>query len=357
MKRYRGIVLGWVGFALAVPVAAREAPPPPEAAALAHVKGVSGDGLLVASWSQRAYDVAFAEDQFFTFKGHRAFAMMHIAMHDALNGIVPFYRRYTAIDPDPVAHPIAAAAQAAHHVLSSQYPGAQAGLDAELARWLSGVRDGAHKTRGIALGQRAATAILALRAGDGWDFPGSYTFETQIGAYQTTPPWNGFVLQPGFRFARPFGLEAPSQLRPAPPPALAGPEYVAAFGEVKDSGRVDSAVRTPDQTAYAIWWMEFAEGSVNRLARQLVTQRDTHLWQAARLFALLNMTIFDSYVAVWDAKYEHNHWRPYTAIREAGRDPSPATSPIPCGSRFAPLPPSPNTCPLIPRRAPAPSTS
>ena len=210
-----------------------------------------------------------------------------------------------------------------HDVLLSQYPGQQARPDAELANYLSQIPNGVYKTRGIALGQQSAAVILALRVGDGWDFQGAYTFSNELGAYQTTPPFNGFVFQPGFRFARPFGLSAPNQFRPMPPPALNSPECAAAYNEVKNFGRVDTNVRTTDQTLYAVWWMEFVEGSVNRLTRGLVTQRATNLWQAARMFAQLNMSIFDSYVADWDSKFEYNHWRPYTAIRAAADDGNP----------------------------------
>jgi PAP2 superfamily len=340
MNGYRWVALAWTlsaaGVFAAPPPAEAQGDAPlvmshetarQEAAALRRIPRGFRDSAVIVAWSQKAYDVAFAEDQFFTFKGHRAFAAMHLAMHDALNAIVPVYRQYSQLGRDPLAHPIAAAAQAAHDLLVSQYPHAQPELDAELTEWLSSVSDGIRKTHGIALGQHAAAAILALREGDGWDFPGTYTFRSGPGAYQTTPPWEGFVLQPGFRSAKPFGLRAPEQFRPPPPPSLDGQEYAAAFKEVKDFGRKDSAVRTPDQTGYAVWWMEFVEGSVNRLARQLVTRRHLHLWPAARLFALLNMSLYDSYIAVWDAKYEHNHWRPYTAIREAALDTNPATEP------------------------------
>ncbi|HKE33228.1 MAG TPA: vanadium-dependent haloperoxidase [Candidatus Angelobacter sp.] len=299
---------------------------PQEDAAFTHLKHFFYlDPALVVAWNQVIYEIAYAEDQFFTFKGHRAFAMTHIAVHDALNSIIPLYRRFAYHGNDLFAHPIAAAAQAAHDVVLAQYPGEQARLDAELSKWFSRIPDGPNKMRGIALGKQSAAAILALRVGDGWDFQGTYTFSNEPGDYQTTPPWNGLVAQPGFRFAKPFGLRTPDQFRPPPPPALDSAKYAAAYNEVKDFGRVDSVVRTVDQTRYAVWWMEFTEGSVNRLTRQLVTQRGTHLWQAARLFALLNMSIYDSYVAVWDCKFEYNHWRPYTAIREAARDENPAT--------------------------------
>jgi PAP2 superfamily len=297
-----------------------------EDAALAQLRPAFDlDPVLVVEWNQTVYDLAFAEDQFDSFKGHRAFAMMHIAIHDALNAIIPLYQQFAYQGNDLFAHPIAAAAQAAHDVVLSQYPGAQARLDAELANWLSRIPEGLRRRRGIMLGRQSAAAILTLREGDGWDFQGTYTFSNELGAYQTTPPWNGFVVQPGFRFAKPFGLRAPDQFRPAPPPRLDSPQYAAAYNEVKDFGRVDSPVRTLDQTRYAVWWMEFTEGSVNRLARRLVTQRQTHLWRAARMFALLNMSLFDGYVAIWDSKYEYNHWRPYTAIREAARDGNRAT--------------------------------
>ena len=283
------------------------------------------DSAPVVAWNQIVYELAFQEDQFFTFKGHRAFAMAHIAMHDALNAVVPFYEQFALRARESSADPIAAAVQAAYEVALSQYAGAKARLDGERNKWLSQIPDGPRKTRGIALGGESASAILAARVGDGWDNPGTYTYSSLPGAYQTTPPWNGFVLQPGFRFARPFGLRTAQQFRPPPPPVLGSAEYAAAYNEVKNFGSATSIVRTPEQTLYAVWWMEFAEGSVNRLARELVTDRKTHLWQAARLFALLNMSLFDGYLANWDSKYEHNHWRPYTAIRAGSLDGNPNT--------------------------------
>jgi hypothetical protein len=341
MRGSKKVVFGLSGSLLMLSPAAPARGADAEVAALGRVSPASRDSAVVAAWSLKAYEIAFAEDQFLTFKGHRTFALMHLAIHDGLNAIVPVYEPYVGVPRDPRAHPIAAAAQAAHDVLTSQYPGQEASLAAELAEWLAQVPDGARETRGVALGQQAARAILARREGDGWNLPGTYTFVAGPGAYQTMPPWNGFVAQPGFRLARPFGLEAADQFRPPPPPPPDSPAYAAAYNEVKDFGRKDSSVRTPEQTAYAVWWMEFAEGSVNRLARQLVTERHVHLWRAARLFALLNMSLFDTYVAVWDAKYEHNHWRPYTAVRAADTDSNPATAVDPAWESLRPAPPFP----------------
>jgi len=222
---------------------------------------------------------------------------------------------------------VAAVGQAAHDVLLALYPGAAAQLEAELKASLAGTSDGDARARGIALGRRAAEAHLAARRNDGWDFQGRYEFRQAPGSYRTMPPWNGFVLQPGFGQERPFGLKAPDQFRPEPPPALASRAYARALNEVKRVGAAENRVRTPDQTGLALWWMEFVEGSVNRLARRLVVERELSLADAARLFALLNVSLYDTYIAVWDSKYHFGHWRPYSAIREAGADGNASTEP------------------------------
>src|SRR5262249_38953717 len=99
--------------------------------------------------------------------------------------------------------------------------------------------------------------------------------------------------------------------------------------------------RTDDQTAYAVWWMEFAEGSVNRLARQLAIDRHLGLWASARLFAHMGVVLYDVYVATWDAKYVYDHWRPYTAIRAAGADDNNRTVADPEWTSLRPAPPFP----------------
>lgn len=296
---------------------------------------------VIAAWNELAHDIAVGEDQFLTFKGQRALAIMHLAMHDALNTIVPWYERYAYDGRWLIAHPVAAVAQAGYEVLVSQYPDQQARLQSELTTWLNQVPAGVLRDQAVELGRAAAAAILNRRAKDGWDVPGTYEFRSGAGEYQTTPPWNGFVAQPRFRFATPFVLSHPERLRPPPPPPLGSSRYARALREVQESGALDSPSRTEDQTAYAVWWMEFAEGSVNRLARELVTSRGIHLWAAARLFAHIGMALFDSYVVVWDSKYGYNHWRPYSAIRAADTDGNPRTVADPTWEPLRTTPPFP----------------
>jgi membrane-associated phospholipid phosphatase len=154
--------------------------------------------------------------------------------------------------------------------------------------------------------------------------PGVYA---EFAEHSGTP--EGFVFGSGWATAKPFMLESPSQFRSPAPPEIASDEYTRAFLEVKEVGRYESTSRTPDQSHLAMWWKDFAENSHNRLARQLATEEGMELWDAARMFALLNMGIYDAYVNVFENKFFYNHWRPYTAIRWAASDGNPDTEPDP----------------------------
>lgn len=282
---------------------------------------------VIADWNQIAVDAANAHDQLLSFLGSRTLAMTHIAMHDALNAIVPRYEPYAfkGQEAGEASNPIAAAAQAAYAVLVSAYPKQHATFDAARARWLGTVPNGDVKDRGVAVGAKAAAAIIAWRDGDGYDASGEYKPGAKPGDYQFTPGFN-FAMNPDFRHAKPFALAAPNQFRAAQPPALASEAYARAFNEVKRYGTEKSSVRSADQTSYAHWWAEFAEHSWNRIGRLTALERKPDLWATARMFALINMDIFDVYLAAWDSKYHYNTWRPITAIRAARNDGNAETS-------------------------------
>lgn len=286
---------------------------------------------VVIAWNERLLTVAEAEDKFLTLKGVRAAAMMHLAMHDALNAIEPRYAPYTFTGSRPEADPIAAAAQAAYQVCVSEYPAQSAPLRSELVRWLVGSADGDSRAMAIELGKAAATATLARRLGDAWDGEVKYEWHpmapgvyAEFHEHSNTP--QGFVFGAGWAKAKPFMLRTPDQFRVPPPPAIDSDTYTAAYNEVKEAGRFESSARTPDQTHLALWWKDFVENSHNRLARQLAASEKLELWAGARMFALLNMSIADGYISVFDNKFFYNHWRPYTAIRWAANDGNPHTA-------------------------------
>jgi hypothetical protein len=248
--------------------------------------------------------------------------MMHIAMHDALNAIHPQFDQYAYLGRAKGAHPIAAAAKAAHGVLVAVYPAQRAKLDARLATWLARVPNGRAKAEALTLGAKSAAAIVALREGDGTAvnlISPFYTPGTQPGDYQFVPPYD-FTFAESFRYARPFGLTSPQQFRLPAPPALTSRAYAAAYNEVKSVGAIKSTTRTKDQSNYASWWYESSEIGWARVARVTATKEKLKLWRAARMFALVSMSLYDGYVAGWDSRYHWDTWRPYTAIRAGDTD-------------------------------------
>jgi hypothetical protein len=253
--------------------------------------------------------------------GARIYAMVHIAMHDALNAVAPVYQTYALQAQDQQAEPIAAAAAAAHGVLAASFPAKQAMLDSALTQSLSEVAEGTAKTRGIELGKQAAQIVMALRQNDG-------AFQNPIheinppqepGVYQPIPPVT-FVYGPFWATMQPFGLERPEQFRSAPHPVINSKAYTDDFNEVKSRGDVNSQTRTADQTAYAKFWYEFSEIGWNRVAYTAVSGKKLDILSTARLFALVNIAMVDSYIAGWDAKFHYDFWRPFTAIRAAATD-------------------------------------
>ncbi|MBY5958592.1 vanadium-dependent haloperoxidase [Membranicola marinus] len=165
---------------------------------------------------------------------------------------------------------------------------------------------------------------------DNWNAEAEYTSHpmapgvyAEFKEHSGTP--HGFIFGAGWAKAKPFLLTSPDQFRAPPPPDISSVDYAKSFNEVKECGSTNSTVRTEDQTHEAMWWKDFVENSHNRLARSLILQEKLNLWEAARTMALLNMTIFDAYVNVFDNKFYYNHWRPYTAIRWAANDGNPET--------------------------------
>ena len=174
---------------------------------------------------------------------------------------------------------------------------------------------------------RVSSAIVALRHNDGTDvdlFSPNYTPGTQPGDYQFVPPYD-FAFAEDLRYATPFGLKSPKQFRVPAPPALTSRTYAKAYKEVKSVGAINSPTRTADQSNYANWWYEGSEIGWARVARVTTTSEELKLWRAARMFALVNMSLYDSYVAGWDSKYHWDFWRPYTAIRAGDTDDNPRT--------------------------------
>jgi hypothetical protein len=244
----------------------------------------------------------------------RVLAMMHIAMFDSVNAITQRYAPYRLkLDAEPGASPEAAAAAAAHGVLVGLFPDQRASLDATLKASLVPLSEGEAKAKGIALGQKAAAGILALRANDGIDTPESWRPVTAAGQYiPTAIPVSSTIGQ-----VIPWVIDSGHAFQPGPPPSLTSATWTADLNEIREIGGRDSASRSAEQTEIGRFWMMTGPHCWNPIVRQLAAAKKLDLTASARLFALVSVATADAFIAVFEAKYHYNLWRPMTAIRNA----------------------------------------
>ena len=290
---------------------------------------------VVLDWNAGTHQVIKAADGYMNpMAASRTLAMVHLAMHDAVNAVDARYDSYAmkstaTAAPTPAAGNAArrrtdegvaaiAAVTAAHDVLAALYPQQKPLLQSMLGTTLHEAGHGPAIAQGRKLGGQAAAAMLAQRANDGSAAEETYKPGQRPGEYQYTPGFD-FLAAPHWRAVKPFSLARPSQFRVAPPPALDSAEYAAALQEVRLAGsNQPGARRSADESQYAAFWYEFSDAGWNRIARTVARERPQNLWDRARTFALLNVAMADAYIAGWDSKMHYNFWRPVTAIRAGG---------------------------------------
>jgi hypothetical protein len=271
------------------------------------------------------------------FHESRMYAMMHIAIHDAVNAINPKYESY-AYDKkaDPGTSADAAIAAAAHDVLVkgfSQLPSelfkqdcVDAGIASVEAAYkvaLDAIPDGPAKKQGIALGQESAAAIIVERADDhSTEGPllNKNCPNPEAGKYQCTPGFP-FVAFEIWEKVTPFTLKKTDQFRPGAPYAITDANFTDDVNEVKrmgGDGKTTPSARTENQTQIAWFWFENSPLKWSRIARTVATEKGLSTADNARLFALLNMALADGYIAMASAKNYYGFWRPVTAIHASG---------------------------------------
>jgi hypothetical protein len=301
----------------------------------------------VLTWNENAAKAATAACLHISGNGlveARMYAMVHAAVHDAVNAIDRRSRPY-AFDAE-VTGPVsvdAAVAAAARDVLVSVIPtlpespdcraAGVAQANASYAAAVGAIAAGPAKTNGLSTGQAAAAAIIARRAGDGSDqnmFDFGYVQGTQPGEWRFTPD-APLAFGPQWGQVTPFVLQKSSQFQPPGPYQLGSRRYAADYNEIKrlgGDGLVTPNDRTADQTEIGLFWIESSPLAWNRLARAISVSRGLDLWENARLFGLLNLAMADGYVASWETKYHYKFWRPITAIRLGDTDGNPETEAV-----------------------------
>ncbi|MEX2207798.1 MAG: phosphatase PAP2 family protein [Myxococcota bacterium] len=275
-------------------------------------------------------------------RSSRAIAIVQIAVFEAVNAIHGGYRSYAGVRRAPLDTSLeAAVAQAAHDTLSALFPSQRASFDQNLADQLASLRvREARVLRGIALGRRAALAILEMRADDGSRHPeprmGQDFLPSDAPGWWRQDPIGQAPLALGAHWAgvEPFVLRSADQFRVPPPPDMTSAAYTAAFDEVKalgGDGITTPTVRNADQTRTGTYWAYDGTPSLcapprlyNQIAVVIADQQRTGPVALARLLALANVAMADAGIAIWESKYHYQFWRPVTGIREAAPDTGPS---------------------------------
>ena len=287
----------------------------------------------------------------------RALALLHLGMFDALAASADSRAAYHRPRPhrvEPRIRPLIAAsgssypdtraaiAGAAERILAYLFPQespetfkALADTATESRLW-AGVNYRSDVRRARNIGRNAADVVIAAAESDGhtppWDFEeqrpcstpdcgadpgcGSSAGEEQFWM-PTAPACQYPPTDPMASEWVTYLLERPDQFRPPPPPPYGSAQFMAELEEVKK--RSDSA--TQEERELAFFWDDgpgtySPSGHWNDIAIDLVKNRNLNTAATARLFALMNAAIRDTFVAAWDAKYYYWTIRPVTLIRE-----------------------------------------
>lgn len=274
----------------------------------------------------------------------RAMAIVHVAVHDAVNAITGQYDRYSSIESAPAgASPEAAAIGAAYRALTGIF-GESDFLSSAYATSLD-THGISPADPGIGFGQSVAEAILALRQHDGAALAAFPYLPAGAGMPGVWAPISSApsaqALLPGWGNVAPWVLRSGPQFRPDPPPALDSEAYARDYNEVSQFGALVSTARTDEQGQIALFWRASPTALWNPILRQAIEARSLDLSTTARVAALFYLAAADASVACWEAKYVYNYWRPQLAIVRGQEDGNVATAGDPAWRPFIPTAPHP----------------
>ena len=252
----------------------------------------------------------------------RIMAIVQVSVFEAVNAISGRYPAFRAkMTPAPGASIDAAVAAATRGALLKLMPTQQAAIEADYEAALRSIPDGDSKARGIATGEQASAAVVAMCADDGVTAADTYRPHAAPGTYAPTM----LPAVPHWGKRRPWVMTRGDQFRPGPPPSLTSETWARDYNEIKAVGARNSTTRTAEQTAIAKFWEATAPAVYWPVARSVATVPGRDVTDNARLFAVAAMAMDDALIAVFDAKYTYNFWRPITAIRN-GHDGNDATT-------------------------------
>jgi hypothetical protein len=276
---------------------------------------------VVTDWNVKACDIV-VEARLGPPPANRVLAIVHTAVYEAVNAITG---RYSASGLKQEASPgtsvEAAVAAANRATLAKLVPSQQAAVETAYHAALAMIADGPAKTAGIAEGEKAAAAILAARVDDGAARGETYRPYTTAGVYVPTV----IPAVPHWMQRKPWLMESPARFRPGPPPPLTSKVWARDYNEIKALGDKTSTQRTAEQTDIARFWEATLPPIYHGVVRSVVTVPGREITQNARLLMAVTQAMDDALIAIFDAKYHYNFWRPVTAIRNGDMDGNDAT--------------------------------
>ncbi|WP_332748588.1 vanadium-dependent haloperoxidase [Hydrogenophaga sp.] len=263
---------------------------------------------VITDWNQRSAQIV-GEARIGTPPAVRVMALVQTAAYEAAREA----RRAPSAPP----HAVDAAVAGAHRAALTQLlPAQRAAIDAAVQAALAATPDDAPRAEHLAAGERAAQRVLASRTGEMPGGADTYRPHTTPGAY--VPTTTLAALQWPQR--RPWLLQRADQFRPGPPPALNSARWAADYNEMKSVGGRDSKQRSAEQTDVGRFWDHSLPAIYHGVVRSVALQPGRDVLANARLFAVVAQSMDDALIAVMDAKYHHNFWRPVTAIRNGDLD-------------------------------------
>ena len=255
-------------------------------------------------------------------------AMVHGAIYDAVaavdGGLEPFATRVSA---PPGASADAAVAQAARDVLVARVPAQATFVQNAYDAFMAGIPAGPAKDAGKAVGAAAAAGMLAWRMGDHFDDVVPYVQPTPgPGVFEPIAPTT--TVDTKLPYVTPFTYTG-AAYRPDPPYALTSKGYAADVAELETVGRATGSTRTDAQTQTAMFFTAPTFVQFSRGLRALVRSHGFERRESARLLGYTWVSLADTMIACWEAKYHYMFWRPNHAIQRADTDGNAATTPDP----------------------------
>ena len=255
----------------------------------------------------------------------RFFAIIQIAVHDALNSIKPKFERYALLNErNQFASPDAAVASAAYWAIKGLNRQGSFPIDTWYNESLATIPDSQSKELGKTLGKHAADAIIAKRSTDNYaQVNQQLALPDGInpGEYRSTLPYSnpGMPKIKSLPFwgtlMTPFVVQSNDQFRPGTPYPVNSFEYETEYNEVKAKGARVGHTRTADEAEIGTFWILRPSSAWNQFVRKMIAEKKIDAWKTARLFALLHTAMMDGITSGFESAYHFFYWRPETAIR------------------------------------------